>query len=292
MFSLRPLSSVVLVTAGTLAGCKSDRPSTDTQTSSATTADAPSAAPAAVTVTANDYSFDAPAQIPAGALTFHLENHGKELHQAQLVKLEEGKTVQDLAAAMKKPGPPPSWLKFVGGPNGIAPGQKANATLVLTAGQYAYLCSIPGPDGVMHAAKGMVRPFEVTAASSGAASALPETDVTITLVDYAFQPSKPLTPGKHTILVENAGPQAHELVLLKLAPGKKVEDFAHWAEGGLKGPPPAEPLGGVTVLEKGGRGSFTVELSAGEYGFICFVPDSKDGKLHLAHGMMKTFKVG
>jgi hypothetical protein len=92
--------------------------------------------------------------------------------------------------------------------------------------------------------------------------------------------------------VENAGPQAHEVVLLRLAPGKKVEDFAHWAETGLKGPPPAEPLGGVTVLDKGGRGSFEVELSPGDYGLICFVPDSKDGKPHLAHGMMKTIKVG
>ena len=71
-----------------------------------------------------------------------------------------------------------------------------------------------------------------------------------------------------------------------------MEDFARWAETGLKGPPPAEPLGGVTVLEKGGRGSFEVELSAGDYGLICFVPDSKDGKPHLARGMMKTIKVG
>jgi hypothetical protein len=93
-------------------------------------------------------------------------------------------------------------------------------------------------------------------------------------------------------MVENAGPQPHELVLLKLAPGKKVEDFASWAEKGMKGPPPAEPLGGVTFLDKGARGSFTADLTAGDYGLICFVPDSKDGKPHLAHGMMKTIKVG
>ena len=76
------------------------------------------------------------------------------------------------------------------------------------------------------------------------------------------------------------------------APGKKVEDFAHWSEaGGMKGPPPAEALGGVTLLDKGARGSFSADLTPGEYGFICYFPDTKDGKPHLAHGMMKTFTV-
>jgi plastocyanin len=273
-----------------LVGCTPDRPSTDSAGAPASSAEAPKAAPASVTVKASDFAFDAPAQVPAGAVTIQLENHGKELHQAQLIKLEDGKTVQDLAAALKTHGPPPSWMKFVGGPNGIAPGQQSNSTSVLAPGQYAYLCLIPSPDGIMHAAKGMVRPFEVAAAPSGAANTLPETDVTIKLVDFDFQSSKPLTAGKQRIMVENAGPQAHEIVLVKLAPGKKVEDFATWAES-MKGPPPAEPVGGVGVLDKGMRGTFTVDLTAGDYGLICFVPDAKDGKMHLKHGMMKNIKV-
>jgi hypothetical protein len=79
--------------------------------------------------------------------------------------------------------------------------------------------------------------------------------------------------------------------LLRLAPGKKTEDFGKWAETGMKGPPPAEPLGGVAYLDKGSRGSFTADLTPGDYGFICFLPDAKDGKPHLAHGMVKTFTV-
>jgi hypothetical protein len=142
----------------------------------------------------------------------------------------------------------------------------------------------------MHAAKGMVRPFEVTAAS-GALTEAPAADVTITLTDYAFQSSQPLTAGRHTIMVKNAGPQPHEIVLLKLALGKKTEDFGTWAETGMKGPPPAQPIGGVTYLDKGSQGSFTADLASGNYGFICFLPDAKDGKAHLAHGMMKTVTV-
>jgi hypothetical protein len=291
MFCLRCSAALTLIAAGVLAGCKSDRPSHQAD-ASAPPVESPKTTPNTVNVAAKDFGFDAPAQIPAGATRFELANHGKEFHQAQLIRLEDGKTLQDLAKAMRTPGPTPSWVKFVGGTNGIGPGGHANATASLTPGQYAYLCFIPSPDGVMHLTKGMVRPFEVTAAFSAAPAELPTADVTIKLTDYDFQLSQPLTPGRHTILVENAGPQAHELVLLRLAPGKKVEDFGRWAETGMKGPPPAEPLGGIAALDKADRGSFEVDLTPGEYGLICFVPDSKDGKPHLVHGMMKQFKVG
>jgi hypothetical protein len=285
------VTGAILTAAGVLVGCKSDRPSPQADASTPP-AESPKTTPNTVNVTAVDFGFEAPPKIPAGAIRFELANHGKEFHQAQLIRLEDGKTLQDLAKAMSTPGPTPKWVKFVGGANGIGPGGKANATATLTPGQYAYLCLIPSTDGVMHVAKGMVRPFEVTAASSAAAAESPAADVTIKLVDYDFQTSQPLTPGRHTIRVENAGPQTHEIVLLKLAPGKKVEDFGRWAESGMKGRPPAEPLGGIAGLEKGDHGSFDVDLTPGEYGFICFVPDSKDGKPHLFHGMMKTIRVG
>jgi len=294
----RTAPALALACAGAILGCQGDRQpaSTPSATSqpAARAASAPAAdsAPRAVSVTATNYAFDLPAQLPAGASTVRLVNRGTELHHAQIIKLGEGKTGKDLVTALTTPGPPPAWMKFVGGPNAAAPGQEASAAASLAPGKYAMVCLIPSPDGTMHAAKGMVREFEVTGAEPAAAAALPEADVTVTLVDYDFRTSGPLAAGRRTILVENAGPQVHELVVLKLAPGKKVEDFAHWAERGMKGPPPAEPVGGVALLDKGGRGTFTVDLTPGEYGFICFVPDSKDGKPHLAHGMMKQVRVG
>lgn len=103
---------------GVLAGCKSDRPSAEP----AASATAEKSAPKVVTVTAADFSFDAQAQIPAGATTFRLVNTGTELHQAQLIKLEDGKTLDDLGKAMQSPGPPLSWMRFLGGPN-RRPGQ-------------------------------------------------------------------------------------------------------------------------------------------------------------------------
>jgi uncharacterized cupredoxin-like copper-binding protein len=290
---LRPLSGLALVLASALVSCKSNRPAGTAAVSSDTSAAPADAAPARVTVIATDYALDMPDRIPAGVVTLHLVNRGKELHQAQIVRLEDGKTMADFAQAMKHEGPPPAWVKYVGGPNGIAPGQETESTGSLTAGNYAVLCVIPGPTGTPHIMSGMVHPFEVTAASGGAVAAqLPAAGDTLKLADYTFESSRPLAPGRRTMLVENTGPQPHEMVLLKLEPGKSVEDFAKWAEGGLKGPPPAMPLGGVGALDRGERAVFTVDLTPGDYGFICFVPDSKDGKPHLSRGMMKQIKVG
>jgi hypothetical protein len=282
----------ILVPVLLLAACKSDRPTAAPAAPAAAAATpTPALAPVTVTITATDFKLAMPDTIPAGSVTLHLVNNGKEMHQAQVARLDGGKTPADFEAAMKHQGPPPAWLRFVGGPNGIAPGQEATATTVLAPGSYVMICLIPSPDGVPHLMKGMVQPFQVTGAAE-AAVGLPAADDTVRLADYGFDQSHPLTAGPHVILVENGAQQPHELVLLQLAPGKKVADFARWATtGGMKGPPPAMPVGGVTVIEAGASGTFTADLARGSYGLICFVPDAKDGKPHLAHGMMKDFTV-
>jgi hypothetical protein len=287
------LSATLLGLSVLLPACKSDRPAVPPASPAATAAASPPpAAAATVTVTATDYKLDLPDTLPAGAVTLKLVNHGKELHQAQVVRLEDGKTPADFEAAMKHEGPPPSWLKFVGGPNGIAPGQEATSTVPLTPGSYMVICLIPSTDGVPHLMKGMSHPLTVTAASATAGAELPAATDTVRLTDYKFGSSRPLTAGRHVVLVQNDARQPHELVLLQLAPGKTVADFGRWATtGGMKGPPPAMPLGGVGVIESGATGTFPVDLASGNYGLICFVPDAKDGKPHLAHGMMQDFKV-
>jgi uncharacterized cupredoxin-like copper-binding protein len=291
----------LLMAAGLAMACRSDKPVTDQAANSSATPAAPVAAPAATTaatpasaqlvhVKAADFKFDLPANVPAGPVTFHLMNDGKEMHHAIVVRLEEGKTLKDLAEAMKTEGPPPPWLKFVGGPNGAVPGATASSTLMLTPGRYAVLCLIPGTDGVPHFAKGMAQEFTVTGSASQAA--LPAATDTIHLKDYGFQSARPISAGNHSILVVNDGPQVHEMVMLKLMPGKSVEDFGDWATtGGMKGPPPALPIGGAGLMEPGTSSLVSADLTPGDYGYICFVPDAKDGKPHVAHGMVRQFTV-
>ena len=249
---------------------------------------AASTAPQAVTVTTTDYSFDAPAELPAGLTTFHLVNRGPSLHHIQLVKFGEGKTLEDFMAALKAGGPPPKWATMEGGPNPSELGDTSTTTVTLEPGNYAMVCFIPDPDGVPHIAKGMVRPLTVT--GGGAAGAEPEADVVMKLVDYDFELSKPLPAGRHTIRVENAGPQEHELVIVKLDPGKEPMDFAKWGEKQV-GKPPGTVHGGVSGIMPGDKAFVEVDLAPGEYGLICFVPDSKDGKGHHHHGMVKKVTV-
>ena len=247
------------------------------------------AAPNVVVVKTRDYAFDAPDSVPAGLTTVRLQtNAGHELHQVGLIRLDSGKTGADLMGAMKAPGALPKWAVEVAGVNPPAPGQTADMTLTLEPGNYLLVCFVPSADGVPHIAKGMSRPLVVTG-NPVAAAALPA-DVEIKLTDYAFGLSKPLTAGAHVIRVVNDAQQTHEVQVVRLAPGKTGEDVAAWIEK-QQGPPPGEPLSGVAGLGVGKTATFPLTLTAGEYAFICFIPDAKDGKPHHMHGMIQNFKV-
>ncbi|HEX5387315.1 MAG TPA: hypothetical protein VFW66_11475 [Gemmatimonadales bacterium] len=240
-------------------------------------------------VTAHDFAFDAPAETPAGLTTIRLVNKGPSLHHIQLIKLADGKTPEDFFAALKAGGPPPAWATDAGGPNPPEPGSTAEATTVLEPGTYLITCFVPGADGVPHIMKGMARPLKVTGAIP-ANQTEPAADETISLVDYSFQLAKPLTAGRHVIRVENHGTQSHELVLVRLAEGKSPKDFADWAFH-QEGPAPGALYGGVSAIMPGTHQFASVDLPAGNYALICFVPDAKDGKPHLAHGMAMQITV-
>jgi plastocyanin len=253
------------------------------------------AGPNVVTLTAADFSFGGPDTIPAGLTTIRLVNQGKELHEAILVRLGGGHTVAEFQAGMQDmmthPGPAPAWVQFAGGPNDDSPGDTSNVTEMLEAGTYVVFCAIPSADGVPHVAKGMIRTLVVTP-STAAAVAEPASDLTMKLVEYGFQLSRPLTAGTTAIRVENAGQQPHEVAVAALLPGKRAKNFVDWELGGEKGPPPTGKwLGGVGALLPGGHASFSLTLASGNYLLLCFFPDAKDGKAHIVHGMTQEISI-
>jgi uncharacterized cupredoxin-like copper-binding protein len=241
-----------------------------------------------VHVKATDFAFGAPDTIPAGWTTFHMMNDGAMFHHVTIVRVDSGKTMADVEAALKTQGPPPKWLVELGGPNAPDPTNASNATLNLQPGLYALLCFVDLPDKIPHFAKGMVRPLTVVAGTSNAAE--PTADLTITLADYSFTTAGAVKSGHHTVKVLNSGPQMHEVELMRLAPGKTMKDFGAWIAK-MDGPPPGSGIGGIAGTAPGTTGYFDVDLSPGNYAFICFIPDAKDGKPHLEHGMVKEFKV-
>lgn len=238
-----------------------------------------------------DYAIAAPTSIPASMASFNVVNKGKEGHQAALVRLDSGKTFADWQAAMKDtmPGPKPKWIVWMGGAHAF-PGASNEFTVPLDAGEYVWYCIIPGSDGMPHMMKGMAAPMTVTTSTTAMAAA-PAADIEVTMKDYDWEFSKPLTAGKHTLKITAApGGQAHEVVLVKLPEGKSGADFTAWAEK-MAGPPPIEELHGIAVMQPGQVNYQALDLKAGKYALVCFVPDMADGKPHFMHGMMKELTV-
>jgi hypothetical protein len=242
-----------------------------------------------VVVTTTDFSFRAPDMIPAGLTRIRLFNEGSESHHAQLARLEDGRTIGELRDSLTAGADLPSWVTFVGGPNEPAPGASSEVIVFLTPGSYAVLCFISSADGVSHLAKGMIRSLRVTPAPA-ASQPEPQADARLTLDDYGFELTPGLKAGRRTIRVENSGPQPHEAILARLAPGKTVADVLSWLKH-REGPPPGETYGGTVALQAGQVNFVTAEFPRGEYVLLCFVPDSGDGRPHLAHGMVRQISV-
>jgi hypothetical protein len=242
-----------------------------------------------VTFTAHEFFFEGPDTVAPGVTEIRLVSAGAELHHAALLRFtEEGKGLPEYLAALRSGGPPPAWAEMVGGPNPPVPGGESSVIQDLVPGRYGVVCLVDVPDHIPHIMKGMSREFVVAGPRGSAAE--PMASVTMQLLDYNFQLSTPLTAGSHVIRVDNVASQPHEVLLARLLPGKTLDDFMKWGES-FQGPPPAEPMGGVAPIAGGGRSYFTAKLTPGDYLLVCFVPDAKDGKLHLVHGMIQTFKV-
>ena len=285
--------ALAVTAVGVLSACGGkvgDKPATDTTKVAATTV---AATPAVYTIAAKEFSYTAPDTIIGGMVTIKLLNQGTELHHVQLLKLDDGHTAAELSEGLKHMKPtdaPPPWVHEVAGPNSPVPGTgEFSITEDIAPGNYAIVCFIPGADHVPHAMKGMVKALTVVPATAASAAA-PTSDINVTLSDFAFAVTPEITSGKHVIKIENSATQAHEMLIAQLAPGKSVADLPKWVDD-MKGPPPAKPIGGISGMLKGGTVYVPIDLPPGEYGLWCFLPDAKDGKPHVAHGMMKQFTV-
>ncbi len=240
---------------------------------------------------ANDYGYEVEGAPSAGPVEVELVNEGHELHHAQLIRLDEGKTLADLAQADLEHAPP-SWAVMMGGPNAVEPGDSGSAYATLEAGNYAVICIIPSPDGKLHVMKGMASSFEVKPATGRRLREAPQSEVTIRLKDFAFDGPSQLHPGKHAIRVINDGPQNHEVVFVRLNEGKTAEDLFSWFRAGMVDVPPAHFVGGTVGLAPGGANTIVEDLSAGNYLLLCFLPNTAGhGEPHLAQGMILSMAV-
>lgn len=266
------------------------------------------ATPNVVSISASEYAFQSPDTIPAGWTTLRFANHGQEIHYGHLVRLDSGKTVQELvdayAEAIRTSGPRPKWVTRFGGPGGAAPGDSSSVTQYVEPGSYVWICPIEDSSGNPHFGKGEFKSVVVRTsdASVNDSAAAPEASIAIRLLDYSFEVGDSLRSGHHTIRVENAGVEPHDLVLMKLAPGTTMADVQRWLnpERARRSDQAADPApspeslgtfpGGIAAIAPGMRVYFDADITAGEYVFICMAT-APDGRSHIEHGMVQRFSV-
>jgi len=133
----------------------------------------PAAEPQAdLSVRLKDFSFDMPASLPGGPLSIQVTNDGPEPHEFNILKLEDGKTAEDVMKFLggEAGGPPP--FAPVGGINGLDLGVTGYAELDLAPGTYVAICNIHSPkaDGHQHFTLGMIKTFSVGSAAGSAES--------------------------------------------------------------------------------------------------------------------------
>lgn len=129
----------------------------------------PSTGPAApaptadVTITAVDFAYAPSAPLTAGHHEIKFVNNGTQPHELEILRLGEGKTVDDLVAwGQAAEGPPPG--SSLGGVAPMMPGEVAYTPVDLTPGNYVMLCFVPDPtkNNMPHLAEGMMVPFTIS----------------------------------------------------------------------------------------------------------------------------------
>ncbi len=117
---------------------------------------------ASLNVELKDFMFEMPDSLPVGQTIIKVTNLGPEAHEFNIMRLEDGKTVDDVKAFLGGAGGPPPFAP-VGGMNGLDVGLSGYAELDLTPGNYVAICNIPSPkgNGAPHFMLGMIKQFTV-----------------------------------------------------------------------------------------------------------------------------------
>jgi hypothetical protein len=264
-----------------------------------------------------------PAETAAGRYLLTLEVETAEGGGLNFLQLPEGMTFDDFMALLAGPpaaspeammgtpgaeaGPPegegedrpPEWYfqaEMAGGTGAFA--GPAQAIIDLTPGEWIAWAGFPDAP---QAPVGLTVTGE--AGATPAAGAEPAADVTVTMFEYDFAVEGTLTPGSHVFAVTNVGAQPHEMFMLR-APGPVTEEQVAQvldmemtgatpaADADLPNPEEFFPAAAMTPLSMGKTGWIPVNLEAGTYIMLCFVPDIESGMPHAYHGMYQVITVG
>jgi len=237
-----------------------------------------------------------PDTIEAGMTEITLKNSGKGTHDAQILRVEGDRTVDEVLSNStdgKEGAPIPEWISGGGGLGTTAPGKSATVTQVLEPGTYYVIDTESGQGSEKQNSRlGGVAKFEVTGEQSTAE--LPETDATITAKDFSFETSG-IKAGANRLTFANDGQQLHHLIAMPLTKGATIAQAKKFftSEGESGGPPPVDFEGGVgTAVIDGGEAQVAeLDFKQGKYALVCFITNRDGGPPHVAMGMIDELDV-
>lgn len=247
-----------------------------------------------------EFHFDMPAETDAGLHRLTMDNQGKEGHHAIFFRVNDDSTPDDFQAALMAGdlGGVLAVSTAYGG-HSADTGLSASVIAHLNPGMYFVVCVIPDEQGIPHAAHGMVAPLQVS--DTEVAAEAPTASADIKLIDYGFDGMPATaTAGANVWMVTNNGPQLHEMLVLKLAEGVTADALldmmsapppAGTPEASPAGPPPFAIVGGAAPMSVDAVNYLELDLEAGSYAAICFVPDAESGMPHFMMGMFQGFEV-
>jgi plastocyanin len=222
-----------------------------------------------VAVKAGNFYFQAPDSIPAGLTTFTLQSADSG-HVLLIVRLEKGHTAAE-AMRLAAMDSVPDWATFLSGPI-TTKSKRTNATLDLVPGNYLLLCYFHEGEKA-HSSMGMQRALRVVPRSARKSPALVP-DLTVSLVNYDFKISAPLTPGRYLVRFVNTSNEPHEVIMMRIGEGTPDERFA----------------AGIGILPPHGSVLSTIDFPPATYEWSCHMSDPK-GKDHAEMGMRRRFVV-
>jgi hypothetical protein len=287
MFGLKRLVlGLVVVGALVASGCQPVQPVAPAEEGEAQTSEIP-----VITIHTTDYTFTGPEELPAGRVTIKMINDGPQPHHIQLLRLNDGVTMDQFMAALQvSEFEALPLVSFEGGPGVVPAGGEQTVMMDIPAGQYLLTCFVADQtDGLPHMAHGMMQPIVVTG-DAPATAADPASDAEIEMKDFAFTAPDKVAAGHHTWKVNNTGKQPHEMSLIKLAEGKTMADVMAFMQA-PEGMPPFVEAGGLQAINPGATAWMDLDLTPGTYVAVCFVPDPASEAPHLALGMMRPILV-
>jgi len=245
-----------------------------------------------ITVTGTEFAFEVTdGALTAGTNNITFRNDGQQVHHLQLVQLLEDKTLEDIGPALAASETEgfPTWMHFAGGVGQIAPGGTGTIVADITEGNYALICFVPDTDGAPHFVKGMLG--SVSTEGDASEAELPEPAASFTALDYGFGGPQTIEAGEDVVLeLTNIGAELHEMNIFRLDDGATIQDFLGAFAPDAASPPPATPVGGVQGILPGESQLTSMDLDAGSYVLICFIPNA-EGVPHVALGMATGLEV-